>query len=453
MKIYQDEIDLGLADAISVASLSLLGETLPLMSPEEFEDFAKATNMGQNDLYYSKSLLVSTGFNLNFDFFPIVDAWAARHTPIDKPSSIDHIRNHVIGHSTDAFTFDREGNVITENDGTVDFDIVDASVIYTRGRGTKEENERIETLVDEIESGLYSVSMEAFFGNFDYVIVPRCDNIMEADMSKAEFIERNEKTSYLSKYLQIYNKKADNTYMGKYIGRVLRQITFAGKGYTKNPANPASAIYTFDGKRLSGKIGTASLISVYKKQEEENQMQELDELKKKLSETETALASAKKELEGKTAELLAAKTATEAVVAERASALAEVTKVKDELAKANELVNKVEQEKRFNALVGKVKLAYTSATDEKALEIAKTLAPLTDEQVEANLKAVTVLVTPVVETTVEKVEEKIETPAIASVTVDTPAPVTQVVTVESKASVLGKSVKTNLLAFVKKSKK
>ncbi len=437
MKVYQNEIDLGLADAISVASLSVLGETSPLFSPEEFEEFAVATNLGQDDLYYSKSLLVSTGFNKNFDFFPIVDTWNARFSPIDKPSSIDHVRNHVVGHSTDAVAFDREGNQLTENDGTVDFDIVDASVIYCRGRGTKEENERIEKLIDEIEEGKYCVSMECFFANFDYVLVPRCSDIMEADMSKAEFIERNEKTSHLSKYLQVYNKKADNTYMGQYIGRVLRQITFAGKGYTKNPANPTSAIYTFNGKKLSGKISNGLALSVYNKQEEEKQMQELEDVKKKLAETEAALASAKKELEGKDAELTAAKTATEAVASERAKALADAEQLKNELAQANEKIGKVEAEKRFDAIVGKVKLAYTSATDEKALEIAKTLVPLTDEQVEANLNAVTVVVKPV--------ETKTETPAVASVIVDETPKTKNDIKPKNDITPVGQLVKTTLL--------
>ncbi len=449
MNVFPEEEKLGLKDSIlAMASVELFGETAPLFEPDELENYAFATNLGQNDLYYTKSLLVGTGFNLNYDFFPIPDAWAARLTPIDKPSSLEHKRGHVIGHTTEAICLDRSGKLLEENDGTIDFDIVDASVIYARGRGSKEENEKISKFIEEIEDGEYAVSMEAFFDNFDYVLVPNDGtSILEIDMAKAEFVERNKNTSFLTQHLQIYNKKANNIYKGKRIGRVLRQITFAGKGYTKNPANPASAIYTFDGKRLSGKIGSASLISVYKNPEEEIQM---DELTKEVADLKTALVAKQAELDGKAKELVAAQTATETVVAARDKALADLEVSKVALATANEFVAKVEGEKRFATIVGKVKVAYANIAEDKAVKIAETLTPLNDEQVEANLKAVTVA--PAAPVVPEKPKAP-ETPAVASIVAEvastevaaasTPAPVSNIV-------MAGKALKNALKINTKK---
>ena len=51
---------------------------------------AVAQNEDQIDLYYLKSILVSTGWNKNDDVFDSKELWAAKNTPEDKPFNFMH---------------------------------------------------------------------------------------------------------------------------------------------------------------------------------------------------------------------------------------------------------------------------------------------------------------------------------------------------------------------------
>src|SRR5688572_5146893 len=67
------------------------------------------------DLYYYKSILVSTVLNRNEDYFMPEHVWVARHTPEDKPVNYGHDDSKTIGHMTNNWVIDREGNLVDDN--------------------------------------------------------------------------------------------------------------------------------------------------------------------------------------------------------------------------------------------------------------------------------------------------------------------------------------------------
>ena len=103
MKIYQSEIQDGLADTLknnSIACCAIAEKSDPMPIPEldaatqkqlEKLGIATAENKDQIDLYYLKSILVSTGWNKNDDVFDPSELWSAKDTPEDKPFNYMYI--------------------------------------------------------------------------------------------------------------------------------------------------------------------------------------------------------------------------------------------------------------------------------------------------------------------------------------------------------------------------
>lgn len=438
-KFYKQEECDGIAEAVAAsAMLEATSEVLNSVDLVDLSTLAFATNLRQPDLHYDKSLLVRTGFNLNWDFFPAADTWAARKTPIDKLVDIDHDREQIIGHQTDAVCIDDDGEPIDESayaDGSHpdSFSIIDTDVIYLL-RGTAEKRAEIAEMVVEISRGEWWVSMEAKFDNFDYITVPMVDTALAADMSQSEIIVRTEETAHLSKYLRAYNPKATNTYQGKRIGRVLRDITFAGKGYVRVPANPTSAVYTLEGVKLSSRIhkGKSSLIKaaadlVYKNSDpikETETMDELDKIKAELAAATEKLAKADDEMDD-------AKKVQESLKADKLAALEEVKatnlkmqSIQSELDKNIAFLESIAADKRFAETVDRVMAAY-KVDSAKAAEIATTLKALDADTLKANLDAVAAAIAAVVPAPVVAVETpkppKEELPVIAALVVETPS--------------------------------
>ena len=80
------------------------------------------------------------------------------------------------------------------------------------------------------------VSMECIFRGFDYAVQsPDGDN---------HIVARNEETSFLTRHLRSYGGTGE--YQGHQVGRMLRNITFSGKGFVEKPANPESVIFDND---------------------------------------------------------------------------------------------------------------------------------------------------------------------------------------------------------------
>jgi hypothetical protein len=221
---------------VSYASLLELNPDYKI-SPAQVAKLPKvlATNQDQIDLYYLRSILVTTGWNLNEDVFDPKEVWAARTTPEDKPFNVGHNVTDIIGHITDVCPVDDEYKVIA-NHTTVDklptkFHLMVNSVIYKCLEG--EAQERIDKIIAEIGEGKWYVSMEALFSDFDYALLYK-------DGSH-KIVARNNDTAFLTKHLRCYG--GTGLYKDARIGRLMRHIIFAGKGLVERPANPESKIF------------------------------------------------------------------------------------------------------------------------------------------------------------------------------------------------------------------
>ena len=209
-------------------------ETRPQIKHKAF------ASIDDSDLYYVQSILVSSSWNKNDDIFDKNEIWLARKTPEDKPTNLEHDENLIIGHITSNWTIDDDGNLLPEDIGIEDlpekFHIVTGSVIY-KAFSSPELRDRSEKLIAEIEEGNKYVSMECYFKGFDYGLINKVSG-------EFKVLERNEETSFLTKYLRAYGGTGEH--QEHKIGRVLRNITFSGKGFVDKPANPDSIIFSKD---------------------------------------------------------------------------------------------------------------------------------------------------------------------------------------------------------------
>jgi len=242
--IYEAEAKIeGLADKV-VANDKSKAYHCELEVWEPSEAFlAKASKLGlarashmDDDLFCTKSILATTNWNLNDDVFDVAETWMARHTPTHKPTNIEHDENRLVGHITDTWAIDTKGNTIPENT-TIDnlpnpFHLANGAVIYTNfeGEGLIEQTEK---LIAGIRSGEKFVSMEVLFCDFGYSIITPED--------ECHIVARGSDTAYLTKHLRAYGGVGE--YEGCKIGRVLKNMTFCGKGYVDKPANPESIIF------------------------------------------------------------------------------------------------------------------------------------------------------------------------------------------------------------------
>lgn len=191
-----------------------------------------------DDLFYTRSILVSTVWNKNDDVFDPIETWAARNTPVDKPTNLEHDWNRLVGHITSNWAISSEGELIPDDIMAEDlpplFHICNGAVIYLNWQ-EPEMQQQVGKLLEDIKAGRKFVSMECYFRNFDY-----------AARAGDEYhvIARNEDTAFLTQHLRVYG--GSGTFEGYQLGRVLKNITFSGKGYVDKPANPDSIIFTKD---------------------------------------------------------------------------------------------------------------------------------------------------------------------------------------------------------------
>jgi len=198
------------------------------------------------DLYPIYAILATTGWNKNDDIFAIQDTWAARYTPEDKPFNCGHVPSKIIGHITGSVVVDDKYEIIPDTTVVDDlpgkFHILTSAVVYKHiNSRDKDLQEAAAELVDGIKRGEWFVSMECLFNDFDYGLTTAS--------GEQQVIRRNEATAFLTKHLRIYEGTGE--YNGCKVGRVLRNITFSGKGLVKNPANPESVIIN-DASQFAG---------------------------------------------------------------------------------------------------------------------------------------------------------------------------------------------------------
>jgi hypothetical protein len=256
MQIYSQEKLDGLEETLSAkASISYasLAEKKPDNTTVDALNFKALAGISDSDLYYTQSILVTTSWNKNDDIFDKYEVWLAKSTPIHKPTNLEHNEQIIVGHITSNYPVTEDGIMIDENtpkDNLPDkFHILTGSVIYT-GYTDPELKERANLLISEIENGSKYVSMECFFKGFDY-------GLIDKSTGSYQILPRNEETSFLTKHLRAYGGMGEH--QNYKIGRVLRNITFTGKGFVNKPANPESIIFTKDSLQFDKKIANIEI--------------------------------------------------------------------------------------------------------------------------------------------------------------------------------------------------
>jgi DNA repair exonuclease SbcCD ATPase subunit len=111
------------------------------------------------------------------------------------------------------------------------FHILTGAVIYSALADEKAQ-EQIDEIIEQIGKGEWFVSMEALFRGFDYGIT--------SATGEQKILPRTEETAWLTKHLRQYG--GTGKYENFSLGRVLKNITFSGKGLVRMPANPESII-------------------------------------------------------------------------------------------------------------------------------------------------------------------------------------------------------------------
>ena len=243
MQVYKQEKLDGLEEIISskasISFASLAEPSAPQLS-SQMKNIKSIASIEDKDLYYVQSILVTSSWNKNDDIFDAHEIWLAKDTPSHKPTNLEHNEHDIIGHITANWPMTEEGVLINDNTPIENlpekYHILTGSVIYT-GYSDPALRERSSKLIAEIESGQKYVSMECYFSGFDY-------GILNKSTGTYKVLARNDDTAYLTKYLRAYGGMGEHE--NYKIGRVLRNITFSGKGFVNKPANPESVIFTHD---------------------------------------------------------------------------------------------------------------------------------------------------------------------------------------------------------------
>ncbi len=259
---YKAEIKDGLGEALAQCSIAYVSQLHP--APKSFltqsvVDKFQLT-LAENtdfDLYPVYDIMVSTGWNQNDDVFLGQYVYEAKATPKDKPFNLLHKPRQILGHIIDNTLVDVDLNEIgevTAMDGLpAHFHLLSKSVLYKHLSSRDNElTQEVAELIEGIEKNEWFVSMEALFTAFDYAV--------KYKSGEEQIITRDSTTAGLTKHLRIY--KGDGEYNGGHLGRVLKNITFSGKGLVTNPANPESVILnntkTFVGANFGVKMSDAS---------------------------------------------------------------------------------------------------------------------------------------------------------------------------------------------------
>ena len=349
MKIFEQERTDGLSEQLTAsASITYASAVVPSTdhNKHNIKDIKTLASFSDSDLYYVQSILVSSSWNKNDDIFDKEEVWAARNTPEDKPTNLEHDEATIIGHITSNWPITEDGQLIAESTSLDSlpekYHILTGSVIY-KAFSNIELKDRAEKLIAEIENGSKYVSMECFFKSFDYGLINKISG-------EYKILPRNEATAYLTKFLRAYGGQGEHD--NYKIGRVLREITFSGKGFVNKPANPDSIIFTknmfeeTDVKNLNEKIEDLSIAGVFDNQTNlnvennimnlENIQAEMAELKTKIEAMTSSSAEVVSQLKDKVSALENEIQAKAQTIAELTAAQEAIAAEKEEAAKKNE---------------------------------------------------------------------------------------------------------------------
>jgi hypothetical protein len=432
--VFDAEREAGIEEQIrSQASLAYVSQLCPAAPAAKSKNAFKPLNKnllkdikaiaGQKDkdVFRTFSILVSTSWNKNDDVFSQEEVWAARETPTYKPANLEHDEKKIVGGIIGTWPVDDEYNLIDPNVSLDElpevYHLLVSSVIYNQWQDP-EYKSRAEELIKKIEDGQMFVSMECVFSGFDYAVVaPNDDN---------HIVARTNDTAFLSRHLRAYGGTGE--YQGHKVGRLLKNITFSGKGFVEKPANPDSIIFdretAFDftnasiaknlfsyNNGVSVKVGNDEFSETNSQENLDmsndilnDQIQELKEslaaikaenkeLNAQVAEAnvgkwENQVAELKEQLETLTNELGSANESLSAAsvqIEELEATLASETEARS---KAEDLVKTMEDEKTQAGRTAQ--LIEAGLSEEEALAKIEVFADLSDEQFEALAEAITV---------------------------------------------------------------
>ena len=407
MIVYPQEIKDGLGELVQ-ASASVAYCAPALLCDDAHEEVvelankvkAESANPKQIDLFYIKSVLVSTGWNKNDDVFTSEATWNARNTPEDKQFNLMHNENDIIGHITGSYVVDRDGKQVNDDTQPDNFDIITEAVLYNSW--TEAENrERMKQIIAEIEEGKWFVSMECLFAGFDYALLD--------EKGTGQLVARNEGSAFLTKHLRAYGGTGE--YEGYKIGRSLREIAFSGKGLVAKPANPRSVI--LDASKAFCVTSKADINLDFSFKGEDNMTDSI--LEQQLADVKNELASARDEnsklqaqldeatskeyvesiakLETSVTEAKEAVAALEATVAEKEATIAELQESiakseADMKEKMEELRKMKKEEKARKRMASLLDLGFDA---EEAEESIASYADFDDAAFEAIVAAMTTM--------------------------------------------------------------
>jgi hypothetical protein len=401
--IYPDEVNDGLAEQIKNNSVAYVAAASPATAPVEQVDSYKlqkilaqnisdnqiaiAENKDQIDLYYIKSVLVSTGWNKNDDVFDPQELWDARDTPEDKPFNFMHDEKDIIGHITANEVVDFEGNPIDSSVEVApkEFNILTSAVIYTEWSDI-EQKQRLTQIVAEIEENKWFVSMECLFPNFDYAL--------KNAKGETKVVKRDEASAFLTKHLRSYG--GTGKYDDYQVGRLLRNLSFSGKGLVSKPANPRSIILEGNDFFDESQSKLLTLSSLKEKNSMSDQDTQVKSLRAELAEAKAANEALKEkaekeakagyenqiaELEAKIEAQAAEVEAVKASLTEKTEAFDALTVAKTELEESAEAMKKeVEAMKKKEAMMKReAELAEAGFDTEEAKATVAEFENLADE--------------------------------------------------------------------------
>lgn len=404
MKIFKDEVKAGLAEEIQAKAKIAFASQTTLVS-DSFADVIRSyasediiSNISeQKDLAPIQSILVSTGWNANSDIFTPEQVWASRNSPVNKQVNLEH-SDKIIGHMVSSAVLDFNRNLIADDtpfeNVPKDFDVLTAAVLYKK-HPNEELRKAVAELIPKIANGEAFVSMECYFNDFDY-------GLRNSD-GDSRIVARNEDTAWLTKHLRQFGGQGE--YNGYTLGRVIKNLTFSGKGVVSNPANKRSIIFS-DMKSFSNAsvVDNTNFINANEIKEEEENMSEKtvsvesydalkaelaqfkkerdEEIAAKLSEHEATIDTLKEEKaelqtanEKLTEELKAAKEEGESVAK---ASQEELDSAKEELETANKKLAEIEAKSIRVERIGN--LISVGETEESASEIVDEWSDASDEK-------------------------------------------------------------------------
>jgi len=118
MKIFASEIQDGLEEILSSkASITYASSVEPSSNTfcTKKTDIKVLAGLEDKDLYYTQSILVTTSWNKNDDVFDKDEVWAARNTPIHKPTNLEHNEGVIVGHITSNWPITDNGILIDQS--------------------------------------------------------------------------------------------------------------------------------------------------------------------------------------------------------------------------------------------------------------------------------------------------------------------------------------------------